>query len=96
MMSNSPSKCAKCNGLKQPHCECFDDNLSIDIVIRDVNGKRTRVHFADRNDLYAAIQNGCLTDEDEVLLVFVGCQCIYSALMAAAGLTIEDLTGFFG
>lgn len=88
--------CKDCNGLKAPLCEIFDDTLSVDVVVRDINGKRKRMHFQTRDALLAAASRGCISDEDEILLVYAGCMCIYSALGATEELTVDDLTGFFG
>jgi hypothetical protein len=67
---------------------------SVKIITRDINGY-TRVHLMDWCKVSSFIDAGEITDEDEILLVFVNESCIYSALNSNP-ITLEDLTGFFG
>lgn len=62
------------------------------IVTRDVNGKRQE-HYLYWDSVCKYVQES-ITDEDEILLVFVEDQCVYSGL-AHNPINREDLMGFF-
>lgn len=62
------------------------------IVTRDINGKREE-HYLYWDSVCEYVQES-ITDEDEILLVFVEDQCIYSGLFNDP-IDREDLMGFF-
>lgn len=71
----------------------FDDKC-IDILFRDIHGRRLEMHFQSAN----AFRNydwSAFNDEDyEILMVEWGKHCIYNALSNDV-IDLEDLIGFF-
>lgn len=64
------------------------------IRYRDINGNHYELR-GSRQDIYLwALEE--MTEEDEVLEVFRGNICLYSALQTDKDLTSDELTGFFG
>lgn len=67
----------------------------IDILVRDINGKRGTICRLSRSEIIDAIKED-ISDDDEILLVMQDGMCIYSALGSDHSITKDDLTGFFG
>lgn len=68
----------------------------ISVTIRDTNGVRSTSTFRGPNDLIKALVNdGWLTEQDEILIVGQDGMCLYSALCSIDALSVEDLIRFF-
>lgn len=65
----------------------------IEIITRDINGKKMLYSFKGQDDLLENIN--AISDEDEVLIVNLDKSTLYSALSSESGITIDDITGFF-
>ena len=73
------------------------DYQAINILYRDVNGKRCEIRAENRHRLnYILQQENVLTEEDEILIVTWGKLLLYNTLdPMASSITKEDLVGFF-
>ena len=67
----------------------------IKISVRDINGERRVIRFANDYEAYKWARNCFEEDEEEILVITQGTICLYSMLMSDRTLTAEDLTGFF-
>lgn len=69
---------------------------SVTIITRDVNGKRN-THYLRWDSVCKYVENNKehLVD-DEILMISVDGQCVYSGLWTVDLLTWEEVTGFFG
>jgi len=71
----------------------------INIISRDVNGKRNQRFYDCREDFIRDYLNGELDildaiDEEILMVLYKDC-CIYSQLQSSKELTWEELYGFF-
>lgn len=67
----------------------------ITIITRDINGKRI-YHYSNWDDICDCINSmRDALEEEEILLVYVDQQCIYSGLWNTVPLSWGDLLGFF-
>lgn len=70
--------------------------ITITIVTRDINGKRSIVEFENEAAVLRWVDEEGIGEDDEILIVSQGNLCLYSALGKVDPLCIDDLTGFFG
>lgn len=69
---------------------------TVTIITRDVNGNRN-THYLRWDSVCKYIENN--KDHlmnDEILMISVDGQCVYSGLTASFDLNWEEVTGFFG
>ena len=71
------------------------DEKEINILIRDINGKRTEYKFPNRENLIWFLNTESPNNEDEILLVIWDGKCIYNQLSTAFPILWEDIVGFF-
>ena len=73
----------------------YFESKPISILIRDINGKKTTLSYANSAAVcqYIHEEIECI---DEILMVAVGEQIIWTSLGADSAITVDDLTGFFG
>ena len=69
-------------------------DTTVRITLRDYNGRRFTLEYASTSDACTGVAED-ISDEDEILEVFINGQYIWTALGSDNGLTIDDLTGFF-
>lgn len=83
-----------CNqGTQSPAiCEARENNITF--LVRDCNGKRSNLIFANRSQVLDWAEKE-MREDDAILLVFQGGACIYSGLQSDRLLTCDDITGFF-
>lgn len=70
------------------------ESLPVSIAIRDCNGKRSTLVFGSSSAVLEHIET-LISDEDEILMVAIGEQIVWTSLGSSYALTVDDLTGFF-
>ena len=71
----------------------YNSACMIRIMYRDLNGKRSS-HVCKGYDAAYSFARDTLSEEEEILLVYINDQCVYSSLQGNP-ITNEDLAAFF-
>ncbi len=69
-------------------------DTTVRITLRDYNGRRFTLEYASTSDACTGVAED-ISDEDEIMEVFINGQYIWTALGSDHELGIDDLTGFF-
>lgn len=70
------------------------ESLPVSLTIRDCNGKRSTFVFDSSAAVLKEVDD-LIFDDDEILMVTIGEQIVWTSLGSSFALTPDDLTGFF-